>query len=173
MRRPQPPWATVHTNWYAPITHGSPDCGQNHRALRALFGQLDGYFIFRRSRRRTRLTGSRTLPKRRRTRSQGRQRLKATSAAAERHTKMASARPRKNEVVKALAGTTPTLIVACFYPKLIPRSVLDLAPGINVHPSPLPRWRGPDPCTWSIRRAMNIPRPAYTGSPKASMRAIC
>ena len=57
----------------------------------------------------------------------------------------------KNEVVEALAGTKPTLIVACFYPKLIPRSVLDLAPGINVHPSPLPRWRGPDPCTWSIR----------------------
>ena len=57
----------------------------------------------------------------------------------------------QNEIVEALADTKPTLIVACFYPKLIPRAVLDLAPGINVHPSPLPRWRGPDPCTWAIR----------------------
>ena len=45
----------------------------------------------------------------------------------------------------------PTLIVSCFYPRVIPQTLLDAVPGINVHPSPLPRWRGPDPCTWAIR----------------------
>ncbi len=54
-------------------------------------------------------------------------------------------------VVADLAALTPRLIVAAFYPRLIPPAVLDIAPGINVHPSDLPRWRGPDPCTWAIR----------------------
>lgn len=54
-------------------------------------------------------------------------------------------------VVAALARLAPDLIVAAFYPRRIPKAVLDLAPGINVHPSDLPRWRGPDPCTWAIR----------------------
>lgn len=54
-------------------------------------------------------------------------------------------------VVEALAACKPRLIVACFYPRRIPPAVLALAPGINVHPSDLPRWRGPDPCAWSIR----------------------
>ncbi|MEE2788163.1 MAG: formyltransferase family protein [Myxococcota bacterium] len=54
-------------------------------------------------------------------------------------------------VVAALADTAPRLIVSYFYPRMIPQSVLNLAPGINVHPSDLPRWRGPDPCTWAIR----------------------
>ncbi len=44
-----------------------------------------------------------------------------------------------------LSALEPRLIVAAFYPRLIPRQVLDIAPGINVHPSDLPRWRGPDP----------------------------
>ena len=55
------------------------------------------------------------------------------------------------EVVAALRRTSPRLLVAAFYPRLIPPAVLDLAPGINVHPSDLPRWRGPDPCVWAIR----------------------
>jgi methionyl-tRNA formyltransferase len=55
------------------------------------------------------------------------------------------------EVVAALRRTSPQLLVAAFYPRIIPRAVLDLAPGINVHPSDLPRWRGPDPCAWAIR----------------------
>ena len=42
------------------------------------------------------------------------------------------------------------LIVSCFYPELIPTEILDLAPGINVHPSDLPQWRGPDPITHTI-----------------------
>lgn len=54
------------------------------------------------------------------------------------------------KVLSALAALKPTLIVACFYPRRIPEPVLALAPGINVHPSALPRWRGPDPCYWTI-----------------------
>lgn len=54
-------------------------------------------------------------------------------------------------VVAALAALKPTLIVGSFYPRRIPPAVLALAPGINVHPSDLPRWRGPDPCGWAIR----------------------
>lgn len=50
-----------------------------------------------------------------------------------------------------LAALEPELIVAAFYPRRIPPAALALAPGINVHPSDLPRWRGPDPCTWAIR----------------------
>ena len=54
-------------------------------------------------------------------------------------------------LVAALAATAPKLIVASFYPRRIPDPVLALAPGINVHPSDLPRWRGPDPCHWTLR----------------------
>jgi methionyl-tRNA formyltransferase len=54
-------------------------------------------------------------------------------------------------MIDALAALKPDLVVASFYPQLIPQAVLDLAPGINVHPSALPRFRGPDPCGWTIR----------------------
>ncbi|MCA9527996.1 MAG: hypothetical protein KC549_17030, partial [Myxococcales bacterium] len=54
-------------------------------------------------------------------------------------------------VVAALAALAPDLIVAGFYPRVIPPSVLALAPGINAHPSDLPRWRGPDPVHWAVR----------------------
>jgi hypothetical protein len=50
-----------------------------------------------------------------------------------------------------LAALQPDLIVAAFYPQRIPAEVLSIAPGVNVHPSDLPRWRGPDPCVWAIR----------------------
>ena len=62
-------------------------------------------------------------------------------------------RPDLNDpsVVGAFAALKPRLIVASFFPRLIPPSVLALAPGINVHPSDLPRWRGPDPCAWALR----------------------
>ncbi len=51
----------------------------------------------------------------------------------------------------ALRALQPTLLVAGFYPRRIPAAVLALAPGINVHPSDLPRWRGPDPTHWTVR----------------------
>jgi methionyl-tRNA formyltransferase len=55
------------------------------------------------------------------------------------------------EVVSALAATAPTLLASGFYPRVIPPAALALAPGYNVHPSDLPRWRGPDPSYWVIR----------------------
>ncbi len=59
--------------------------------------------------------------------------------------------PDLEAIQPALAKLEPDLLVACFYPERIPKTVLSLAPGINVHPSDLPRWRGPDPCSWAIR----------------------
>ncbi len=56
-----------------------------------------------------------------------------------------------SNIISSFEALKPELLVSCFYPKLIPASVLALAPGVNVHPSALPRWRGPDPCTWAIR----------------------
>ncbi len=51
---------------------------------------------------------------------------------------------------KEIAKTKPDLIVSVFYPRLIPASILELAPGLNIHPSALPKWRGPDPAFWVI-----------------------
>ncbi len=50
-----------------------------------------------------------------------------------------------------LLSLKPDLILSGFFPKLIPPELLALCPGLNVHPSDLPRWRGPDPCAWAIR----------------------
>ncbi|MEE2755667.1 MAG: methionyl-tRNA formyltransferase [Myxococcota bacterium] len=55
------------------------------------------------------------------------------------------------QIISSLNALRPDLLVSCFYPQLIPKSILSLAPGVNVHPSALPRWRGPDPCAWAIR----------------------
>ena len=61
-------------------------------------------------------------------------------------------RPDLNDptIVAALSKTQPELLVSCFYPDLIPPDVLALAPGLNVHPSDLPQWRGPDPIIHTI-----------------------
>lgn len=64
------------------------------------------------------------------------------------------------ETVQSIAKTSPDLIVSVFYPRLIPKLVLELAPGINVHPSALPKWRGPDPSFWVI--AQQEPETAIT-----------
>lgn len=52
-----------------------------------------------------------------------------------------------------LAALAPDLLVSWFWTKKIPRSVLAVAPGFGVHPSLLPRHRGPDPTFWAIERA--------------------
>ena len=53
-----------------------------------------------------------------------------------------------------LAATEPDLIVSWFWTKRIPAALVALAPhgGINVHPSLLPRHRGPDPYFWTLYR---------------------
>lgn len=56
------------------------------------------------------------------------------------------------ELQRALASAQPELILSWFWPRKIPPAILALAPAFGVHPSLLPRWRGPDPFFWAIRR---------------------
>jgi methionyl-tRNA formyltransferase len=52
----------------------------------------------------------------------------------------------------ALAALQPDLIVVACYPRLIPASLTKTArvAAVNVHPSMLPRHRGPDPLFWTF-----------------------
>jgi methionyl-tRNA formyltransferase len=56
-------------------------------------------------------------------------------------------------IVRALASARPDAILSWFWPTRIPESVLALAPrgAFGVHPSLLPRHRGPDPYFHAIR----------------------
>jgi len=54
------------------------------------------------------------------------------------------------ELISALRSLRPALLISGFYPRVIPPEVLAIAPGYNVHPSDLPKWRGPDPAYWVI-----------------------
>lgn len=56
-------------------------------------------------------------------------------------------------LARALPGYRPDLLLCNGFPWRIPRRVLDAARlgGINVHPSLLPRHRGPIPIHWAIR----------------------
>lgn len=56
------------------------------------------------------------------------------------------------EVQQLLASTRPDLVVSWFWTRRIPPEVLRAAPGggVNVHPSLLPRYRGPDPYFWTV-----------------------
>ncbi len=57
-------------------------------------------------------------------------------------------------VVRALASARPEVILSWFWPQRIPEEVLALAPrgAFGVHPSLLPRHRGPDPFFHAIRQ---------------------
>lgn len=44
----------------------------------------------------------------------------------------------------------PELLVSWFWVKPVPPRVLGLAPAVGVHPSLLPKYRGPDPYFWAI-----------------------
>ncbi len=47
-------------------------------------------------------------------------------------------------------AAAPDLIVSWFWTTRLPASILALAPSVGVHPSLLPRHRGPDPIFWAI-----------------------
>jgi methionyl-tRNA formyltransferase len=47
-------------------------------------------------------------------------------------------------------AAAPDLLVSWFWTTKLPASLLALAPSVGVHPSLLPRHRGPDPCFWAI-----------------------
>jgi methionyl-tRNA formyltransferase len=52
--------------------------------------------------------------------------------------------------IKRIAALAPELIVSWFWTKRLPKELLAIAPAIGVHPSILPRHRGPDPYFWAI-----------------------
>jgi methionyl-tRNA formyltransferase len=52
--------------------------------------------------------------------------------------------------VARVRAARPDLIVSWFWTTRLPSSLLDVAPAIGVHPSLLPRHRGPDPYFWAI-----------------------
>jgi methionyl-tRNA formyltransferase len=53
-------------------------------------------------------------------------------------------------VVEDLRAARPELLVSWFWTRPVPPSVLAIAPAVGVHPSLLPRHRGPDPYFWAI-----------------------
>jgi len=52
--------------------------------------------------------------------------------------------------MRGLEDSRPDVVVSWFWTKKIPPHVLRLAPAFGVHPSLLPRHRGPDPYFWAI-----------------------
>ncbi|MFZ5564819.1 MAG: methionyl-tRNA formyltransferase [Thermodesulfobacteriota bacterium] len=59
---------------------------------------------------------------------------------------------RTEEFACRLADIGPDLLVVVAYGKILPRPVLDLPArgAVNIHPSLLPRYRGPSPIQWAI-----------------------
>ncbi len=56
----------------------------------------------------------------------------------------------RDAAVERIRRASPELVVSWFWPKRVPPLVLSLAPAVGVHPSLLPRYRGPDPYFWAI-----------------------
>ena len=54
------------------------------------------------------------------------------------------------EFVARVRAAAPDLLVSWFWTKRIPARLLSVAPAVGVHPSLLPRHRGPDPYFWAI-----------------------
>jgi methionyl-tRNA formyltransferase len=59
---------------------------------------------------------------------------------------------KDREVIEAFLGLSPDVIAVACFPWRIPRAVRDLPRlgCLNVHPSLLPRWRGPEPIFWTF-----------------------
>jgi len=57
------------------------------------------------------------------------------------------------DIARALRSAAPDAILSWFWPRKIPAEFLAIAPrgAFGVHPSLLPRWRGPDPYFHAIR----------------------
>jgi methionyl-tRNA formyltransferase len=64
------------------------------------------------------------------------------------------ARPELEDprVLALVRSTRPDVLLSWFWPRKIPAELLEAAPrgAFGVHPSLLPRWRGPDPYFWAI-----------------------
>lgn len=57
------------------------------------------------------------------------------------------------QVQATLGAARPDALLSFFWPRRVPRELLDRMPlgAFGTHPSLLPRWRGPDPYFWAIR----------------------
>ncbi len=51
---------------------------------------------------------------------------------------------------RRIRDARPELLVSWFWVKPVPPRILELAPALGVHPSLLPRHRGPDPYFWAL-----------------------
>ena len=60
--------------------------------------------------------------------------------------------PDLGKSAAAIRAAKPDLLVSWFWTKNVPEIVRSIAPAIGVHPSLLPRHRGPDPFFWAIDR---------------------
>jgi methionyl-tRNA formyltransferase len=58
--------------------------------------------------------------------------------------------PSSASAMSALRAASPDLVVSWFWTTKLPAPVLAMAPAVGVHPSLLPRHRGPDPYFWTI-----------------------
>jgi len=65
---------------------------------------------------------------------------------------LAPEKVRDPAFLAALAAWAPEIIVVVAYGRILPRSILDLAPHgcLNVHYSLLPKYRGAAPVTWAV-----------------------
>ncbi len=81
---------------------------------------------------------SRAIGTRRLVRRIGRQRVRVTPDSS------------SDLVYAELKDVRPDLVVSWFWTKRLPAPILRLAPAFGVHPSLLPRHRGPDPYFWAI-----------------------
>lgn len=65
---------------------------------------------------------------------------------------------RDAAVQETLVATAPDLIVVACFPWLLPRVLIEAVnlPAFNVHPSLLPRWRGPEPLFWTFHAGDGI-----------------
>jgi methionyl-tRNA formyltransferase len=54
------------------------------------------------------------------------------------------------QTLDRIRASSPDLVVSWFWTRKLPPAVLSLAPSVGVHPSLLPRHRGPDPYFWAI-----------------------
>jgi methionyl-tRNA formyltransferase len=52
--------------------------------------------------------------------------------------------------IERVRASQPDLVVSWFWTTRLPEAISSLAPSVGVHPSLLPRHRGPDPCFWAI-----------------------
>ncbi|MFT7144463.1 MAG: methionyl-tRNA formyltransferase [Alphaproteobacteria bacterium] len=56
----------------------------------------------------------------------------------------------QDDAVDTLTSLKPDLIIVVAYGLILPESVLNIAPSINLHPSALPKWRGAAPMNYPI-----------------------